>query len=164
MPHWRKVQSKDSTHLNHWDLEGNSPINLTISEMDAGEVYNQEKGQGVMLFAHFKGAQKALGLCATNCAIIEAIAGTSDYAKWPGTTITLRTATCNGDPCVRVQTEKGAKLPRRYPKFDYADKAKPQQATKPKPQETKGAEPRDDDGPPEDWQPSQDDGDLPLDE
>jgi len=166
MPHWRKVVSKDSKHLSHWDLEGVSPLKVAISAMDEGEVYSQEDGTGVMLFAHFKGAKKALGLCATNCAIIEAITGTSDYTKWVGAKVTLRCAECKGTLCVRIESPQGHKLDRRYPKFRYTDSAasrgKPANATPPpaEPPQADDYDPETDQPPPS--MTDEDMDDLPL--
>jgi hypothetical protein len=66
------------------------------------------------------GAKKALGLCATNAAIVEMAHGPYIEA-WPGKQITLRTAVCKGEDCIRLDVPAGKKVPRRYPRFSYSD-------------------------------------------
>ena len=125
---WRKVVRKDGPHLSVWDIEGKSPAAVTIERTSEQNVtsFVCEDGSN-MLFVHFKGAKKALGLCATNCYILEMITGSENIEDWIGKRVTLRTANCKGDDCIRFDIPAGKKVPKRYPKFRYTDK--PKQAT-----------------------------------
>jgi hypothetical protein len=76
-----------------------------------------------MLFLRFRGAKKELGVKTTNCVLIEKALGTPYPADWIGKTITLRTALCRGEPCIRVDAPAGTKLPKLVPRFQYTDKA-----------------------------------------
>ena len=137
--HWRKVVSKDSPHLTVWDIEGKSPVTVTIEKTSTQDVksFICEAGSD-MLFLHFKGAKKALGMCATNCAILEMVHGSANIEDWIGKKITLRTAVCKGEDCIRLDVPTGKKVPRRYPRFNYTDK--PKQAT-PQPTEPAADDP-----------------------
>lgn len=128
--HWRKLVSKDSPHLTVWDIEGKTPLEVTIEKTATANVQSFvcETGSD-MLFLHFKGAKKALGMCATNCAIVEMMHGAA-IEGWVGKKITLRAAVCKGEDCIRVDVPQGARVPRRYPRFTYSDKPKVTEQTK----------------------------------
>ena len=122
MSHWRSHVDADSPHLRFHDLEGKSPLKVTIESYGDEEVYEpNEKVKGSMLFLKFKGGDKKLGICATNGCIIEKVTGESDVDGWIGKEIVLRTAICKGEPCVRVDVPKGTRMPGRFPKFTYTD-------------------------------------------
>ena len=123
MTHWRKIVSKDAKHLNVWDIEGASPVTVTI-ERTASEVVHGEDGEEkTMLFVYFKGGKKGLGLSVTNAILIEAQHG-AEIEGWIGKQVTLRTATCRGEDCVRLDAPRGFRFPKRIPKFTYTDKPK----------------------------------------
>jgi len=125
MSHWRSRVCRDDKHLHHWDLEGVSPLEVTIEANEDDKVYNSDSNEETtMLFIRFKGAQKSLGLNVTNATIIEAVTGESDPDKWAGKKIVLRRAMCRDDECIRVDLPEGAKLPGACPKFAYIDKKK----------------------------------------
>ena len=119
--HWRKLVSKDSPHLTVWDIQGKTPLQVTVEKIDSQNVvsYICEAGSD-MMFLHFRGGRKALGMCATNCAIMEMHHG-PHIEGWAGKTVTLRAARCKGEDCIRIDVPAGAKVPRRYPKFNYTD-------------------------------------------
>ena len=121
MTHWRKIVSKDSPHLNVWDIEGRSPVVVTISGHAIEAVHNDDGSAKDMLFLTFKGAKKALGINVTNATLIAATLGTPNVEEWHGKQITLRTATCRGEDCVRVGVSGKVTMPKRMPKFRYTD-------------------------------------------
>ena len=122
--HWRKLVSKDSPHLTVYDIDGKTPLAVTIERVGSEQVksFICEEGSD-MLFLYFKGAKKALGMCATNCAIVEMQYG-PNVEDWAGNQVTLRAAVCKGEDCIRLDVPSGRKVPRRYPRFNYTDKAK----------------------------------------
>ena len=135
--HWRKVVSKDNPHLTVWDIDGKTPLKVTIERTDTEGVKSfVSETETDMLFLHFRGGKKALGMCATNCAILEMATGSAAIEDWIGKKATLRTAVCKGDECIRLDVPAGKKVPRRYPRFRYTDK--PKRPEQPKP-ETKPA-------------------------
>ena len=123
MSHWRKHVDAESEHLKFHDIEGKSPIRVTIEAHSDEKVYEpNEKVAGTMLFVGFKGAEKRLGINHTNGWLIEQAVGSPDVEAWIGKEITLRTANCGGEACIRVDAPKGTRIPSRYPKFTYTDK------------------------------------------
>jgi hypothetical protein len=121
MTSWRKDVYADSEWLHHWDIEGSSPIAVTIEGYAHKEAFNPgTKEKGVLWALSFKGAQKALGINVTNGELIEQHLG-EDRNAWIGQQITLRTAVCKGEKCIRVDAMKGAKLPSKCPRFEYTD-------------------------------------------
>lgn len=132
--HWRKLVSKDSPHLTVWDIEGKTPLEVTVERQGSENVVSFVCEEGSdMLFLHFRGGKKALGMCATNCYIAELVTGSPYPAEWVGRKLTLRAATCLGENCIRLDVPAGKKVPRRYPAFRYTDKPRPVAAA-----ETKG--------------------------
>jgi len=132
--HWRKLVNKDSPHLTVWDIEGKTPLRVTIEGHSFKRVHSMKGGENEdaqedMLFLRFKGAKKELGVKATNCALIEKALGTPYPAEWVGKSITLRTAECRGEPCVRVDAPAGTRLPKLIPRFKYTDTARAASAT-----------------------------------
>ena len=126
MPHWRKEVSKDNPNLHHWDIEGVSPIELTIEDCFSGEVFDSEVNEKKpMFFLRFRGAKKPLGLNVSNAYIIESMYG-SDFTKWFDKKVILRTARCMGQDCIRVHMPEGTKLSKRKVKpFEFTDQFKP---------------------------------------
>ena len=120
MTHWRKVVSKDSPHLNVWDIEGHSPLSVTIESWAPEQVHDEEGREKTMLFLTFRGGKKALGVNVTNAHLIAQQHG-PDVDGWIGKKITLRCATCRGEPCIRVAIPAGTKMPKRLPRFTYTD-------------------------------------------
>jgi hypothetical protein len=132
--HWRKLVNKDSPYLTVWDIEGRTPLPVTIEGHAFHKVHaigadNDEDAQVDMLFLRFKGGKKELGVKVTNCTIIERVLGTPRPDEWVGKTITLRTAECRGEPCIRVDTPPGTKLPKLIPRFRYTDSPAAKPAT-----------------------------------
>ena len=127
--HWRKLVSKDNPHLTVWDVEGFTPLDVVIEKTGTEQVTSFVCEEGsAMLFLYFKGKKKALGLCATNAAIVEMVTGSSAVEDWIGKRVTLRSAVCKGEDCIRLDVPAGKKVPRRYPRFSYTDTPKQQQA------------------------------------
>jgi hypothetical protein len=125
--HWRKLVNKDSPHLTVWDIDGKSPVRVTIDGFGYKSVHSMKAGTEDgstedMLFLRFRGAKKELGVKTTNCVLIEKALGTPYPADWIGKTITLRTALCRGEPCIRVDAPAGTKLPKLVPRFQYTDR------------------------------------------
>ncbi len=121
MSHWKRMVCEDSPNLHHFDIFGHSPIALEITGHSMAMVKSQD-GERNMLFLAFKGADKKLGINVTNGQIIEAVTGEPDPDKWIGKTITLRTALCRGDDCIRVDAPPGLRFTKATPKFTYTDK------------------------------------------
>jgi hypothetical protein len=122
MSDWRKEVKKDSPFLYYFDIEGVSPVELTIAGYETLEAFCPGKGEkGVLWCLKFKGATKVLGVNITNGNLIESLHGT-DKEQWIGKTITLRVATCKGQKCIRVHAP-GARLPKQCPRFEYVDNA-----------------------------------------
>ena len=128
--HWRKAINKDSPHLTVWDIEGHSPLQVTIEATSYKKVHSMKGGAGEdaeedMLFLRFKGAKKELGIKTSNSCIIAAVVGTPYIEQWLGKKITLRTAECRGEPCIRVDAPAMFKFPKLVPRFRYTDSPKP---------------------------------------
>ena len=117
--HWRKLVSKDSPHLNVWDIQGHTPLTVEIESFKS-EIVHGEDGDKSMMFLTFKGAKKALGCNVTNATLIAAQHG-NDVEQWTGKKIVLRCAVCRGEECVRVDVPQGTKLGKKIPKFRYTD-------------------------------------------
>ena len=67
MTDWRKDVYADSDWLHHWDIEGSSPVTVTIEGYAHKEAFNPgTKEKGVLWALSFKGATKALGVNVTN--------------------------------------------------------------------------------------------------
>jgi hypothetical protein len=131
--HWRKLVNKDGPHLTVWDIQGHSPLACTIERTGSEQVtsFVCEAGSS-MLFLYLKGAKKALGMCATNCAILEMLHG--PYPEdWVGKRIVLRAANCKGEDCIRLDVPTGKRVPKRYPRFTYTDQPKQTAPTPPAP-------------------------------
>lgn len=125
MTHWRKIVSKDSPHLNVWDIDGKSPVDATMESTFSEGVRSGEADDiKTMLFVRFKGGKKPFGVNVTNCKIIEAMHG-PNIEEWVGKRVTLRTARCKGEPCIRINAPAGMKFGRNIPKFTYTDKPRP---------------------------------------
>jgi len=123
MAHWKAHVDADSEWLRFHDIEGKSPVTCEVSAFSDEEVYEpNEKVKGTMLFLAFKGGSKRLGINHTNGWLIEQVTGKTDPQDWIGKKITLRTAFCKGEDCIRVDTPSGTKMLGRYPKFNYTDK------------------------------------------
>ncbi len=132
--HWRQL-TPSPDHLSFADLIGHSPCKVVIEKFTRQDVYDpNSKEKGSMPFVHFRGAHKALGMCKTNLAIVAAIHG-EDHTAWPGKEIALRVARLDkdGELCVRVDLPRGKRIPSRYPKFRYEDKATAPEPAAPEP-------------------------------
>ena len=122
MSDWRKEVKKDSPLLYHFDIEGNTPLTVTIEGWDTHEAFCPGKGEkGVLWCLKFKGAKKALGINITNGELIERATGSADKDTWKGKQIILRVANCKGEKCIRVHAPKGTKLPKKCPQYRYLD-------------------------------------------
>jgi hypothetical protein len=122
MSDWRKEVKKDSPFLYYFDIEGKSPVTVTIEGWKHIEAFCPgKKEKGILWCLTFKGAQKALGVNVTNGNLIESLHG-ADRDNWKGTKITLRVAECDGEKCIRIHAP-GATLPARCKKFRYIDEA-----------------------------------------
>ena len=127
MSDWRKEVKHDSKFLFHFDIQGISPVTLEIIGYESAEAFCPGKGEkGSLWCLKFKGATKMLGINVTNGNLIEALHG-ADIEGWIGKRITLRTAECKGEKCIRVDAQ-GASLPKVCPRFKYTDKVKPAEA------------------------------------
>lgn len=120
MTHWRTKVSKDNPNLHFWDIEGKSPLDVEISAVEDGEVSDENGDIKGMMFIAFKGGKKKFGCNVTNATIIEQLHG-KDIEGWVGKKVTLRTATCKGNECIRIDVPKGTRLGRNIPKFNYTD-------------------------------------------
>jgi len=122
MTDWRKEVKQDSPFLYYFDIEGKTPLEVTIEGYDKIEAYCPGKGEaGILWCIKIKGAKKAFGVNVTNGNIIEALHG-ADKDGWIGKKIHLRVAECRGQKCIRVHG-KGVALPQQCPKFRYLDNA-----------------------------------------
>lgn len=121
MPHWRTQVSRDNPNLHWWDIQGHSPIKLTIASHQMGKTFGDDGEQKMMSFLSFKGAKKPFGLNVTNAHIIGQLHG-DDMDFWIGKEIVLRTAECKRLPCIRVHAPQGTKIPGRLPRFKYTDR------------------------------------------
>jgi len=118
---WRKEVKHDSRFLYWFDIDGKSPVEVTIEGTERAEAYCPGKGEkGTLWCLRFKGAKKILGVNVTNGNLIEHVTGSGDPAAWVGKRITLRVAECGGDKCIRIHAP-GAKLPAQCKKFRYLD-------------------------------------------
>ena len=125
MSNWRKDVKQDSPFLYHFDIEGKTPLAVTIEGYKSIEAYCPGKGEKGMLWClTFKGGVKALGINVTNGNLIESLHG-PDKEGWIGKRIVLRIADCAGERCIRVHAP-GAKLPAQCKRFRYLD-AEPKQ-------------------------------------
>jgi hypothetical protein len=117
---WRKEVKKDSPFLYYFDIEGKSPVTVTIEGWKHIEAFCPgKKEKGVLWCLTFKGATKALGVNVTNGNLIEHLHG-ADKDQWAGKRIVLRVAECDGEKCIRVHAP-GAKLPGQCKRFKYLD-------------------------------------------
>ena len=130
MSDWRKEVKKDSPFLYHYDIEGKTPLAVTITGSIRHEAYCPGKNeQGTLWCLSFKGAKKVFGVNVTNGNLIESLHG-SDPEKWVGKQIILRVAECDGDKCIRVHAP-GAKLPKQCKRFRYMDADPDKAGTRP---------------------------------
>jgi hypothetical protein len=119
---WRKEVKKNSNLLYYFDIEGNSPITVTIAGYEEVEKYCPGKNEKGMLWClKFNKTKKMLGINVTNGNLIEHALGSENKEDWVGKKITLRVAKCDGEKCIRVHAP-GAKLPKRCKKFEYIDR------------------------------------------
>ena len=122
MAHWKTFVRKDSKFLTFYDLEGKTPLDVTIENYSMEEAHNPGDHQdGELLCLKFKGAKKLLGLNNTNAFLIETKVGDPNPESWKGQVITLRCARCKSDECIRLDAPKGTKMPGHYPKWEYLD-------------------------------------------
>lgn len=120
----KKEVYADSKFLYYFDIEATSPVTVTMTGTERIEAFNPgDKKKSELFSVRFKGAKKALGINKTNQEIIEQWHG-RESDGWEGKQITLRVADCKGEKCIRVDSKPGCKLPSRYPRFSYLDKAK----------------------------------------
>jgi len=118
---WQKDLYADSDWLYWWDIDGKTPLTVTISNYGSWEAFDTSTKKQKQLFGlEFKGGKKRLGLCKTQAALIEQHHG-PDHAEWIGKKIVLRVAECKGERCIRVDAKQGAKLAAKYPRFRYLD-------------------------------------------
>jgi len=123
MAHWKAHVNADSKFLYFFNIEANSPLTVEVSGWSEEDAFEpSEKAKGKMLCLSFKGGKKLLGINGTNGWIIEQVTGETEPEKWVGKTLTLRTAVCKGDECIRVDLPTGTRVSGRYPKFKYTDK------------------------------------------
>jgi hypothetical protein len=133
MSYWKKEVKKDSQFLYWYDIEGKTPLAVTISGYVTKKAFcpgkskpgkdengNFDDGKLDMWCLTFKRGKKALGVNITNGTLIEHLHG-SDMENWVGKHIILRIAECKGEKCIRVHA-RGAKLSGHIPKFKYIDK------------------------------------------
>jgi hypothetical protein len=126
MSDWRKEVKADSPFLYYFDIEGKTPLAVTIEGWKHIESFCPgKKEKGVLWCLTFKGGKKALGINVTNGNLIEHLHG-ADKDQWAGKRIYLRVAVCDGQKCIRVHAP-GARLPAQCKRFEYTDEA-PQQA------------------------------------
>lgn len=123
--HWKKVIKKDSPYLGEWDVEGKTPLELTVESVQE-EGVKSERGEETCLTVAFKGAQKRMILNNTNAKIAELRTGTPDFTQWSGKKLTIRRAEVynrmekTNEVCLRFDAT-GLSLPKRFPKFSYID-------------------------------------------
>ena len=143
MTDWRKDVKQDSRFLYYFDIEGFTPLSLTIGGYESAEAFcPDKKAKGILWCLKFKGSKsgKMLGVNVTNGNLIEHLHG-SDKEGWIGKEITLRVAECKGKKCIRVDAP-GAKLPSQCPQFTYVDGGSGNaRAAKPEPEPTLPEEP-----------------------
>jgi hypothetical protein len=105
-------------------VEGRTPLTVTIDRAGPCAYKGGDQDDGTDtpgLALWFKGGKKPLGIKVTNGQIIEAMHG-KDVEEWAGKTVTIRTAVCGGEPCIRLDAPAGMKFGKRIPKFTYTDK------------------------------------------
>jgi hypothetical protein len=144
--HWKKIVKKDSPFLGEWDVDGKTPLELTI-ESAQEEVAQSERGEEKVLTVKFKGANKRMILNNTNATILERLTGEGQIEKWAGKKVKLRRAEIYNrmekckDICLRFDAT-GMTLPKKFPKFTYVDHIRsPQNETTPEAQpEVEGGE------------------------
>ena len=120
MTNWRTEVKKDSAFLYYHDIEGKTPLAVTIDGYERHPAYCPGKGEeGELWCLKFKGATKQLGINVTNGTLIEHLHG-PDVEGWVGKAIVLRVAECRGEKCIRVHAP-GCKFPPQVPKFRYLD-------------------------------------------
>jgi len=121
MSHWKANVKKGGKFLFHYDIEGHSPVTLAVTGYEHIDAYNPGTNTTDSLWClGFKGTDKRFGVNVTNGHLIEGHHG-SNPDGWIGKKITLRTAECKGEPCIRVAAKDGAKLPSKLPRFKYTD-------------------------------------------
>jgi len=120
MTHWRTHIGK-SDWLSVFDIEGHSPVELTIRKWSVKTAHSPDNEDSQLLALDLAGAEKPLGVNVTNGFIIAAMHG-ENYEQWIGKPITLRTATCKGEPCIRIDAPARLKMPKACPRFQYTDK------------------------------------------
>lgn len=86
MAHWKKFMDKEL--LGAHDLDGRD-ITVTIESVSGGEVTGNGNKKNKKPIATLRGTPKKLALNATNCKVIEQLAGTPDVEKWRGVRVTL---------------------------------------------------------------------------
>ena len=121
MAHWKRYVKKDSKFLSHCDITDRSPLQVKIEGVCMQVAHNPEDHTDSELLCLKLAGEKPFGLNNTNGLIIEKTLGTPEVTEWTGKSITLRTATCRGDECIRVDAPKGIKFPAHYPFFKYTD-------------------------------------------
>lgn len=103
MPHWRMMTDRE--YLFAGDLQGREVV-VEIEKVEAGELVGTGGKKTRKPIARFKGKQKPLGLCATNCKTIAKLYG-EDTDKWIGQRVTLypTTTSFGGETveCIRVR-------------------------------------------------------------
>jgi hypothetical protein len=130
MSHWRNSVSKDNPHLHWWDIEGKTPLTVTVDrherrdpEPDHADEGDEDhpKSKPIRLWLWFKGGKKDLGMNVTNCTIMEAHHG-GEPSNWHGKAVTLRIAVCRREKCIRLDAPAGMKFGRNIVRFRYTDK------------------------------------------
>lgn len=116
MAHWKKFMDKEL--LGAWDLEGRD-VTVTILDVSGAELNNGTKKnkKPVATVGSAKGRkiEKKLALNATNCKVLEQLAGSPDTEKWKGMAVTLfpTTTQFGGETkeCIRIRPyhPKGSK-------------------------------------------------------
>lgn len=120
MTDWKKDVKKDSPLLYHFDIEGGTPLKVTIEGFGEVEAFcPQKKKKGDLWCLKFKGAKKMLGMNMTNGYLIQGLYG-ANRDNWIGKEIWLRIAEAKGDKCIRVHAP-GAVLPAQCRNFKYID-------------------------------------------
>ena len=120
MTDWRKDVKKDSPFLYYFDIEGMTPLKLTITGFKDIEAYCPGKNeQGMMWCVEFKQCKKVLGLNITNGNLVEHLHGV-DKEGWIGKDVELRVAECKDQKCIRVDAP-GATMPVQCPKWRWLD-------------------------------------------
>ena len=123
MSDWRKDVKRDSPFLYYFDIEGKTPIEVTIEGYEDVEAFCPGKAEkGVLWCLKFKGGAKMLGVNVTNGNLIESLHG-ADKEGWIGKKITLRVAECKEQKCIRVHAP-GATLPPQCPEWKWLDRVK----------------------------------------